>query len=113
MDQPQEVSMEKIELGEPTQQDFLLIDGQFTADQAQEVLMHMISGKLSFHSILNLRSLEHQGQADPVSEKRIEELKKTRLELLKVIQQAEERGVELNIFSEITVSFKKSDEESD
>ena len=86
-------------------QEFLLINGQFTAEEAKEILTCLISSKLSFHNKKNLRSIEHTGQIDHKAKKRIKELEKMRLEILKLVEKGEESGFTLNIYSDINIKL--------
>lgn len=88
-----------------TLQKFLLISGQFSAEEAKEVLTCLISSKLSFHSKKKMRSFEHTGQVDQKSLERIRALEKMRLEILKLIEEGEKKGCSFNIHSDINVKL--------
>lgn len=86
-------------------QELELVKGQFTAEEAREVLMNLINSKLSYHNKKNLRSIERSGQVDQNSKKRIEELKEMRQNIVQLVKKAEERGVKMNIHSEVKVEL--------
>ena len=66
----------------PSTEDFTLIKGTFTPTEAKEVLMSLISSKISFHNIKNLRSYGLNGKEDQYSKQKIKRLKKVRNKLL-------------------------------
>lgn len=84
---------------------FSLVENTFTSDEAREVLMSLIKSKLTFHNLKNLQSFEQTGKGNSKSEKRIEELKKMRDEMLQLISYAGKTGQKLKINSEINVEL--------
>ena len=83
--------------------EFKLITGQFTPEEAKELLMCLINDKLSFHSKKNLRSIEHTGQVNHQSEKRIEELEEMRLAVLDLINKIERSGQNVKVYSDLRI----------
>lgn len=51
-----------------------LINGNFTPSEMKEVVLNMVSNKINFHHLKNLRSLEKEGVEDENSKKRLIEL---------------------------------------
>ena len=51
-----------------------LINGIFTPSEMKEVVLNMISNKINFHQLKNLRSLEKEGIEDENAKKRLIEL---------------------------------------
>jgi len=86
-------------------QAFPLVKGKFTAEEAQEILMALIESKVAFHSIKNLRAFEQSGEADLKSERRIGELEDMRDKILELIKRAKETHRQLEIESNISISF--------
>jgi hypothetical protein len=80
------------------------VDGIFDPTQATEVLMTLITDKIRFHQRKNLTSYERCGEPDPVSTRRIEELRQCKVELAQRIADASANGrqVAINCSIEIT-----------
>ena len=53
-----------------------MIDGNFTYDEAKEVLMNMFSSKINFHNMKNWSSEERFGKYDEIAQLRIPALRK-------------------------------------
>ncbi|WP_441000209.1 hypothetical protein [Fodinibius sp. SL11] len=90
----------------PSTEDFTLIKGTFTPTEAKEVLMSLISSKISFHNIKNLRSYELNGKEDQDSKKKIKRLKKVRNKLLKVFENIDDSDVSVNMDSQVNIEFQ-------
>lgn len=58
-----------------------LINGIFTPSEMKEVVLNMISNKINFHHLKNLRSLEKEGVEDEKSKKRLIELHQLKAEV--------------------------------
>ena len=80
-----------------------LIRGEFSPSDAQEIVNHMISKKISFHELRNFSSEIRFGQSDDFSQKRCEELKESQISLSEVIQKAEEQGKKIRLESKISI----------
>jgi|GEM_PF-715906 len=96
-----------------TSEKFSLIEGTFSAEEAQEILMSLLGKKLSFHSKKNLRSFEHSGQEDPEAEERIQELEQIRNEVLELLQSAKEEDFRLEIHSEVEIKLVNNQDSDD
>jgi hypothetical protein len=88
-----------------TSKEIDIINGQFTDQEAQEILINIFSTKIQFHELKNLRSIEQTGKQDNVAKKRIPELKTGIDELLKIVSKAKKNNQILTIQSTITVSI--------
>jgi hypothetical protein len=87
---------------------FKLVEGDFSAADAKEILLRLIEQKISFH---NLKCFSHEvryGSKDEHSLERIEELNKTKEKLILIINQAQIDGHLLSINSSIDVQIIKS-----
>lgn len=62
-----------------------LIDGDFTAEEAREVIMHLFLTKVQFHELKNFSSLERYGKPDETAQKRIPRLRKEMEKLEKML----------------------------
>jgi len=83
---------------------YRLVDGTFDTGEAREVLMTLITDKIRFHQRKNLTSYERCGEADPVSTRRIEELRRCRSELDQRIAEADARGRHIHINCSIEIT---------
>ncbi len=88
-------------------QKFKLIDGKFLPKESREILQSVFSSKIHFHQMKNFGSQERFGKDDKTALKRIPQLKNSIEKILKVIELAEKKGEQLEIKSEIVISFVK------
>lgn len=58
--------------------EFNLIQGTFTTEEAREILATLLNDKIKFHSHKDFSHQERYGKPDPHAEVRIPELKKTK-----------------------------------
>lgn len=84
---------------------FKLINGVFDAVDAREILTSIISSKIQFHSIRIFSISERFGINDVASRERIEQLKETKIKLLKLIKAADLDNKKLSITSNIEISL--------
>jgi len=84
-----------------------LIEGKFSPEDAKVVLVELINQKIHFHSLKNFSSEERFGKPLEGAQKRIEDLKASRDEIILIIQQAVDNNTNLRIESSINISFEK------
>lgn len=84
----------------------VLIDGGFTPDDAQEILLKFIVAKINYNKIKNLSHQVHYNCPDPVAAKRIEDLNKSKAMVEDLIREARENNMQFSIKSDITISLK-------
>lgn len=82
-----------------------LVKGVFTPLDAQYIMDHLISEKISFHKLQNLSHQERFGKENHESIDRIVALKKTKKEIQKIIIHAIEMGKNLKIEANINVEL--------
>jgi len=85
-------------------QSFTLIEGTFDSEDAREVLMSLIGRKIEFHHKKNLRYQERKGMAHQGSLDRIEELKKTRDDILAHLKEMKKKQMSVYIKSDVYYS---------
>ncbi len=83
-----------------------LIEGNFSPEDAKVILVELINHKIHFHSLKNFSSEERFGKPEEGAQKRIEELKESREEIILLIQQAVDNNTNLRIESSIFISFE-------
>jgi hypothetical protein len=87
-------------------QSFKLIDGTFSAAEAENILYTLISSKINFHSMESFSNTERFNQDDSHHTKRILELKESKKQLDLIINTAKQNNTELTIESDINIYFK-------
>ena len=60
-----------------TSKNITLIDGQFSVEEAKEILLNVFSSKLQFHQMKNFSNYERFGTKDENGHRRIDELKES------------------------------------
>lgn len=85
-----------------------LIEGNFSPDEAREILMNVFLGKLQFHQNKNFSSEERYGKEDINAVKRIPELKKSMIVISELIDLANHNNETLEIISEVKIQVSKS-----
>lgn len=82
-----------------TQQEVSFINGKFSPEEAQEILMDLITKKISFHELRNLGHYERTGKSDDEALKRIEQLKASKAEIKEAIEEARNENAFLRVRS--------------
>lgn len=81
----------------------VLIEGDFEAEQASEILMNIFSTKIHFHEMKNFSSQERLGKDDEMAQKRIPVLRNEMKKLEEILSEAKNK--KLLIHSEIHISL--------
>lgn len=84
-----------------------LISGEYTPDQAKEILMNYINSKIHFYEIKDFSHIERYGKADPEISKRIKHLYGIRDSIISTLAEAKQENKCLVIESSITISYKE------
>lgn len=82
-----------------------LLRGDYSAEEAKEIISNFITQKINFHNIRNYSSQVKYEKPDENSLKRIEELKESRKSIMELINAAKEEGRRLKIDSSITIEL--------
>ncbi|MCZ4410589.1 hypothetical protein O3Q51_17365 [Cryomorphaceae bacterium 1068] len=85
--------------------DYDLIKGDFTPEEALEILNYLIDKKINFHELKTFSTEIRFGQVHEKSVKRTEELKQSKTAIKELIQLAEEKGKTLRLKSSVTIEF--------
>ena len=83
-----------------------LIEGEFSFNEAREILTSMFNSKINFHNIQNWSSQERYGKDDETAQKKIPALRNEIKKLEEIISEAKANNKRLVINSEITISLK-------
>ncbi len=85
-----------------------LIEGNFSPDEAREILMNVFLGKIQFHQNKKFSSEERFGKEDINAVNRILELKKSLVIISELIEIAKQNNETLKITSEVKIQLSKS-----
>ncbi|MGY5848578.1 hypothetical protein ACW6QP_14305 [Salegentibacter sp. HM20] len=83
-----------------------LIDGKFSANEAKEILLNMISSKIQFHTIKDFSSEIRTGEPENNSQKRMKELGETRERIITLLDDAQKNNLVVEIQSTINISCR-------
>ena len=83
-----------------------LIEGEFSFNEAREILTSMFNSKINFHNIQNWSSQERYGKDNETAQKKIPLLKNEIEKLEEIILEAKANNKKLVINSEIIISLK-------
>jgi hypothetical protein len=81
-----------------------LIEGEFSVNEAKEILNSIFSSKINFHNIKNWSAQERFGKDDAIAQKRIPALKTEMKKLEEILAEAKANNKKLVLSSEITIS---------
>jgi hypothetical protein len=85
--------------------DYKLISGEFSPEDAQQVLLSLIDFKIRFHQLKNWSQEERTGTTDTSAELRIAELTRTKADLSALIEQMMASDRELSVNCDISIEF--------
>jgi hypothetical protein len=80
------------------------IQGEFSAEEANALLLNILKSKIDFHELKNIQSKERIGKSDNNAQQRVQELKSSRSSLLEVLKIAVLENKKLQIDSEINLT---------
>ena len=79
------------------------ISGEFSQEDARELLLNIISKKIQFHSVDSLSLWEKNASEDFGTKKRLEELQSARSQVLQLLTSQTTLGKKINIYSTIEI----------
>ncbi len=85
--------------------EYKLINGIFTEEDAQDLLTHFFSEKIKLHALRQFSLYERYGIKCEYSEKRTKELKADKAEILDLLKEARLTGKSLRINSDIQIEL--------
>ena len=80
-----------------------LIEGNFNAVEAADVLLSLVTYKIKFHNLQLLNNEEKNGISQEQSEKHIAELKEAKNRITQIIMDARNSGASIDINSTIDI----------
>jgi hypothetical protein len=83
-----------------------LIEGEFTHEEAKEILLKIFSSKINFHKAKNWSSQERFGKDDEIASTRIPALKKEIEKLQRILSEAKDKNKRMLISSQINIILK-------
>ena len=81
------------------------IEGDFTYDEAKEILINIFSSKINFHTMKNWSSQERFGKDDEIAQKRIPALKNEMKKIEGILSEAKAKNKKLLVSSDIKISL--------
>lgn len=84
---------------------FKLIEGIFAPEKARGILLELINNKINFHQREIIALKEKFDDSSLYSEKRIQGLKQTSMELKEILNYAEQKNIKLIVKSNIEIVF--------
>ena len=87
-----------------------IIDGNYTFEDAKDILMNMFLSKINFHNIKNWSSQERFGKPDETAKIRVPELRNEMQKLEEILKEAKTKNKKLIIHSEINISMIEIEE---
>lgn len=85
--------------------EFQLIEGEFLPDEAMKLLMSLLNNKINYHQLESFSNQIRIGKEVLHSQKRVDYLKQSIEDIKKIINEAEQKGKQLNIGSVIQITF--------
>lgn len=82
-----------------------LIKGDFSPEDASEIVNHLFAKKINFHERKNFSHEIRFGEVDQNSKERIKELKQCKASLNEFLEQAKKQGKNLKIKSSISLEI--------
>ncbi|HET8861422.1 hypothetical protein [Marivirga sp.] len=82
-----------------------LMRGEYSASDAKEIIFNLIKQKINFHNFRNFSSQERFGKPDEESVQRMEELRKSREQMLELINTAKKEGKTVRLKSNISIEL--------
>jgi hypothetical protein len=79
------------------------INGEFSQEDARELLLNIISKKIQFHSVDSLSLWEKNASEDFGAKNRLEELQSARSQVLQLLTSQTTMGKKINIYSTIEI----------
>ena len=89
--------------------EFKLVNGTFTEEDAKEILLHFFSQKIKFHCGRQFSLYERLGINCEFSEKRTEELKRDKQDIIALMKQAKLTGKNIKINADIQIELVEED----
>lgn len=86
----------------------ILIEGDFSQDDAKEILSNIFSSKIHFHNLKNWSSKERFGKENEIAQKRIPALKKEMEKLQAIFSEA--NTINKKVFLSSVVNITTMDE---
>lgn len=99
------ITLEENQIAQVENGTFSLINGDFTPDEASEIVNDLFSKKINFHEVKSFGHQIRYGTEDQARLQRIEELKESRQQAGQLIEEAKQAGKSLRVQSVISIEF--------
>ena len=85
--------------------EYKLVNGEFSAQEAQKVIMSLINSKINYHNLVSFSDFVRFNTKAEKSKTRVDELIKTRDDLLELLKKADQNNQNLKIKSFISIEL--------
>jgi hypothetical protein len=82
-----------------------IIEGNYSYDEAKEILMNMFTSKINYHNIKNWSSQERFGKEDVNAQKRLPALREEIKKLEEILSEAKTKNKRVMVNSVINISL--------
>lgn len=82
-----------------------LIEGSFSYEDANDILINVFNAKINFHQLKNFSSQERFGKNDETAQDRISKLKQEITKLKSILSEAKDQNKTLKIHSDIYITI--------
>ena len=87
--------------------EYKLVNGKFSAEEAQKIIMLLINSKIDFHNLFSFSNHIRFNNDVNASKKRIEELTAAKDEMIELIKKGGQEGFNFRIKSSISIELIK------
>ena len=87
--------------------EYKLVNGEFSAEEAQKIIMALINSKIDFHNLFAFSNHIRFNNDVNASKKRIEELNLVKDEMIELIKKGSQDGYNFRIKSSISIELIK------
>lgn len=85
--------------------EYKLVNGEFSAEEAQKIIMSLINSKIDFHNLIAFSNHIRFNNDVNASQKRIEELTASKDEIIELIRKGNQYGHRFKIKSTISIEL--------
>tara|TARA_R110000868_G_scaffold297181_2_gene557491 strand:- start:825 stop:1109 length:285 start_codon:yes stop_codon:yes gene_type:complete len=86
-----------------------LIEGEFSKEDARDILLSIFSSKINFYKVKSIGSLERYGKYEDEAQAKIKRLESSIEKIREIITEAKQKNKKLVINSEVSISFSDSE----
>lgn len=85
---------------------YSLIDAKLSPEDAKEIITELIRNKINFHNVKNFSSIIRFDKPHIGSREKIEDLKKTKEQIIDLINFAKTENKQVSVYADIVISIE-------